>query len=90
MILGPLIPSGKQDNNGIPVFCKIDPISGAVINPQLRYALPDRFYVPWISKRQATDTHVNANLRTPVAQTGKPFKDLPTFLWVAKKHKCES
>ncbi len=73
MILSPLIPSSKQDNNGVSVFREIDSISGTIINPQFRYALADRLNIPWIAQRQTTDMHVNTDLCQPVAQTVKPL-----------------
>jgi hypothetical protein len=71
-LLRALVAAGEQDDERLAPLNEINPISGTVIDPQLRDAMANRPYVARIAKLQAIDAHLDATTCFSVAQAGKP------------------
>ena len=54
LLAGLVSPTQEHQDLGTPL-CEIDPVSGAVAQPQFKNALPDRLHVTSISVRQSVN-----------------------------------
>jgi len=64
---------GQQDDRNFAALDEIDPVSGPVIDSQLRDALANGLGIPSVPKGQAPDADVNAGASDSVSQTSEPF-----------------
>jgi hypothetical protein len=64
---------GQQDDRNFAALDEIDPVSGPVIDSQLRDALANGLGIPCVPERQAPDVDVNATPGDLVSQTSEPF-----------------
>jgi hypothetical protein len=71
-VLSPLIAAGEQDYERLPALNKIDSVSRAIVDAQLRDSFSHRFDVAGVAQRQATDACIGASPRLPIPQALKP------------------
>src|SRR3954447_16487963 len=64
--LGPFVAAAQQDDDGVAAPDEIHPIAGTVIDPHLRYAAADRFYVAGVAEREAADANRDAGARLAI------------------------
>lgn len=71
--LRPLIAPSQQHDELLPTLHKIDPVAGAIVDPQFRHAFTHRAYISRIAQGQAADPQVNPGAGVEITQALEPF-----------------
>ena len=73
--LGRFVSTGQQDNQLSPTLPEIHPITGAVVDPQLRDTLTNRLNISGISGGEPSDPCLDTRSPLEVAQVVEPLRE---------------
>ena len=73
--LGSLVSTSQQNNQLLPSLLEIHPVTGTIVDSQLRDTFANRFDISWVSSGKPFDPCLNARSRLEVAQVVKPLNE---------------
>ena len=73
--LGALTTTGKENNQRSPPLLEIHPVTGTVVNPQLRNTFTNWFYITWVSRCQPFNSCLDARSSLDVPQVVEPLNE---------------
>jgi len=73
--LSSFISSGQENNQLTPTLLEIHPITGTVIDPQLRDSLANRLNIAWIPNGEALNSDLDTSSRLNVTEFIKPMRE---------------
>ena len=73
--LGALITTGKKNDQFSPPLLEIHPVTGTVVNPQLRDTFTDWLYITWVSRCQPFNPCSDARSSLDVPQVVEPLNE---------------
>lgn len=77
--LGALVPTGQQNDQLSPSLLEIHPITGAVVDSQLRDTFTNGLDISWVSGSEPFDPCLDARSRLKVAQVVEPLSEEAGF-----------
>jgi hypothetical protein len=74
--LGALVTTGEKNDQHRTPLLKKDPVTRAIVDPQLRYSSPNGPYIVWIAADDAFNSRLNERLSPEVPKASEPTRKL--------------